>query len=125
MEGNNAVFYVEDRVAAESLRELNRKITMTDNFKVSFTNFWTTLVVSIGTETSSISQLSLVVKASLPPNLPINEELKEKIKLVMGRRYDAATKTLNLSQFHLDEGMCLSSCGLEMDLPLSSSLLVN
>ncbi len=39
MEGNNAVFYVEDRVAAESLRELNRKITMTDNFKVSFTNF--------------------------------------------------------------------------------------
>ena len=123
MEGNNAVFYIEDRVAAESLRELNRKITMTDNFKVSFTNFWTTLVVSIGTETSSISQLSLVVKASLPPNLPINEELKEKIKLVMGRRYDAATKTLNLSQFHLDEGMCLSSSGLEMDLPLSSSPL--
>lgn len=44
------------------------------------------------------------MKWSPAPNLPINEELKEKIKQVMSRRYDPLVKTLNLSQFHLDEG---------------------
>jgi len=44
------------------------------------------------------------VKWSPAPNFPINSDLKEKIKLVMSRRYDPITKVLNLSQFHLDEG---------------------
>lgn len=34
----------------------------------------------------------------------MSDELKEKIKHVMSRRYDAATRFLNLTQFHLDEG---------------------
>lgn len=51
----------------------------------------------------NILQLTIIVKWSPAPNLPINDELKEKIKLVMSRRYDAMTKVLNLSQFHLDE----------------------
>jgi len=34
----------------------------------------------------------------------MDNELKEKIKLVMARRYNSETLTLDLSQFHLDEG---------------------
>jgi len=36
----------------------------------------------------------------------MDSELKEKIKLVMARRYNSETLTLNLSQFHLDEELC-------------------
>lgn len=84
IEGNNSVFYVEDAAAAKSLIALNKQITLADGFK-----------------------LAIVVKWSPAPNLPINDELKEKIKLVMSRRYDAVTKVLNLSQFHLDEQLCI------------------
>lgn len=50
-------------------------------------------------------QLILLVKWSPAPSLPINEELKEKFKQVMSRRYNAVSKALDLSQFHLDEGI--------------------
>ena len=49
-------------------------------------------------------QLTVIVKFSPAPNLPMDNELKEKIKLVMARRYNSETLTLDLSQFHLDEG---------------------
>lgn len=83
IEGNNAVFFIEDSSAAEALSTLNKQITLHDGFK-----------------------LIILVKWSPAPNLPINEELKGKIKQVMSRRYDPLTKTLNLSQFHLDEELC-------------------
>lgn len=52
-------------------------------------------------------QLIILVKWSPAPHFPVNEEVKEKIKQVMSRRYDPTTKILNLSQFHLDEGKLL------------------
>jgi len=83
VEGNNAVFYIEDVAAAKSLIALNKQITLANGLK-----------------------LTIIVKWSPAPNLPINDELKEKIKVVMSRRYDAVTKVLNLNQFHLDEQLC-------------------
>jgi len=52
--------------------------------------------------------LIILVKWSPAPNLPINEDLKGKIKQVMSRRYDPQMKMLNLSQFHLDEGKIIT-----------------
>ncbi|EFX66035.1 hypothetical protein DAPPUDRAFT_332592 [Daphnia pulex] len=83
IEGNNAVFFIEDSTAAEALSTLNKQITLHDGFK-----------------------LIILVKWSPAPNLPINEDLKGKIKQVMSRRYDPQMKMLNLSQFHLDEELC-------------------
>lgn len=40
-----------------------------------------------------------------PHNIPVGEQLREKMKLVMSRRYDAASKVLNLSKFYSDEGI--------------------
>lgn len=83
IQGNSAVFFVEDAAAADNLVSLNKKITLHDGHK-----------------------LTLIVKFSPAPNLPMDSELKEKIKLVMARRYNSETLTLNLSQFHLDEELC-------------------
>jgi len=81
IQGNSSIFYVEDAAAADSLMALNKKITLHDGHK-----------------------LTVIVKFSPAPNLPMDNELKEKIKLVMARRYNSETLTLDLSQFHLDEG---------------------
>ena len=80
---------------------LNKKITLHDGHKVR---------IMVPTKPKSFFinlfyiQLILIVKFSPAPNMPMNDELKEKIKHVMARRYDPATLALDLSQFHLDEG---------------------
>lgn len=38
------------------------------------------------------------------PKIQINPELKEKIKLVMSKRYNAEFQALNLRNFHRDPG---------------------
>ena len=40
---------------------------------------------------------------STPPNMPLTDELVEKIKLVMSNRYNVANRALNLAAFHTDE----------------------
>ena len=44
------------------------------------------------------------MRDSPAPSLPINEDLRTRIKEVMSKRYDVVTKMLDLSQFHLDPG---------------------
>lgn len=78
--GNSAVFYVEDVKAAEKLFNADRKITMSDGFR-----------------------LCIIVKNNAP-NIQIDADMKEKMKLAMAKRYNAATKALDLTKFHMDPG---------------------
>lgn len=78
--GNAAVFYIDDAKIAEKLYYADRKITMSDGFK-----------------------LVVIVKNSVP-NITVDAEMKEKMKLAMAKRYNTATKALDLTKFHADPG---------------------
>lgn len=77
---NNAIFYVDDQKAANALANCDRKITMTDGFK-----------------------LQIRVKPGFP-QFEIDDKLKERLKQAMGKRYIAETNALDLSKFHQDAG---------------------
>lgn len=76
----NACFYVDNQKAAIALQNCNRKITLTDGFK-----------------------LQIKVNPGCPP-CEINEKLKELLKQALRKRYIAETNALNLSKFHQDAG---------------------
>lgn len=78
--GNAAIFYVDDVTIAEKLFNADRKITMTDGYK-----------------------LMVIVKNSVP-NVTVDADLKEKMKLAMAKRYNATIKALDLTKFHADPG---------------------
>lgn len=46
------------------------------------------------------------------PTITVTPEIKEKIKVVMGKRYNAAVKALDLSRFHLDPELRDTFCAL-------------
>ncbi|XP_032683764.1 nuclear RNA export factor 1-like [Odontomachus brunneus] len=75
---NSAIFYVDDQKAANALANCDRKITMTDGFK-----------------------LQIRVKPGFP-QFEIDDKLKERLKQAMGKRYIAETNALDLSKFHQD-----------------------
>lgn len=77
---NSATFYVDDQKAANALANCDRKITLTDGFK-----------------------LLIKVKPGYP-QCEINDKLKERLKQAMEKRYIAETKALDLSKFHQDAG---------------------
>ncbi|KAL0280869.1 UNVERIFIED_CONTAM: hypothetical protein PYX00_002033 [Menopon gallinae] len=77
--GTHAVFYVDDMKAAQLLQEANRKITLPDGHK-----------------------MIVKVHEGRPPQVPMNDELKEKIKAAMCKRYIAENKALDLSKFVKD-----------------------
>ena len=93
-QGINTQFYLEDAAAARALRELDKKLEMPDGFP-----------------------LGINVDRSTPPNMPISDELVEKIKLVMSKRYFVANKALNLSAFHIGD------CSLKMQYLENSKFL--
>lgn len=78
--GNAAIFYVDDVKTAEKLFNADRKITMSDGYK-----------------------LMVIVKNSVP-NVTIDADLKEKMKLAMAKRYNSTIKALDLTKFHADPG---------------------
>lgn len=78
--GNAAVFYVDDAKIAEKLFHADRKITMPDGFKL------------------------VVIVRNAVPNVQIDAEMKEKMKAAMAKRYNATTKALDLTKFHADPG---------------------
>lgn len=84
--GNAAVFYVDDVKIAEQLFYADRKIVMSDGFK-----------------------LVVIVRNSVP-NVAIDDNMKEKMKLAMAKRYNATTKALDLTKFHADPGNSLVLC---------------
>lgn len=78
--GNEANFYVDDQKTAMALMNCDRKITMTDGFK-----------------------LQIRVKPGFPP-CEIDDKLKERLKQAMVKRYVQETNALDLSKFHRDPG---------------------
>ncbi|XP_055923173.1 nuclear RNA export factor 1 [Eupeodes corollae] len=77
-EKHGVIFYVTDFRVAEILQSADRNIQMHDGFKLP-------VRVRPGT-----------------PQVPIDEQYKEKIKLAMAKRYNANTRALNLSKFNAD-----------------------
>ncbi|EZA55621.1 Nuclear RNA export factor, partial [Ooceraea biroi] len=76
--GNEASFFVDDFKTANALLNCNRKITMTDGFK-------------------------LVVRVRPGfPQCEIDDKLKERLKQAMAKRYVQETNALDLSKFHHD-----------------------
>lgn len=78
--GNAAIFYIDDAKLAEKLFNSDRKITMSDGFKL------------------------MIIVRNAVPNVVVDAEMKEKMKLAMAKRYNAATKALDLTKFHADPG---------------------
>jgi len=77
--GINTYFYIEDQAAAKAIKELDKQIELPDG-----------------------AMLTINVDRSTPPNMPVTEEIVDKIKLVMSKRYNVETKALNLRTFHSD-----------------------
>lgn len=80
--GNAAVFYVDDAKIAERLFHADRKIVMSDGFKL------------------------VVIVRNAVPNVTVDADMKEKMKMTMAKRYNLATKALDLTKFHADPGKC-------------------
>lgn len=76
--GNEASFYVDDFKTANALLKCDRKITMTDGFK-----------------------LQVRVKPGFP-QCEMDDKLKERLKQAMSKRYVQETNALDLSKFHRD-----------------------
>lgn len=76
----DACFYIDDHKIANALLKCDRKITMSNGFK-----------------------LRVKVKPEFPV-CDIDDEVKERLKQAMAKRYRQDTKALDLSKFHLDSG---------------------
>ena len=61
--GMNTFFYLEDQTAAKALKDLDKQIEMPDGYP-----------------------LQITIERSTPPNMPLTEELIEKIQKVMSTR---------------------------------------
>ncbi|XP_052767696.1 nuclear RNA export factor 1-like [Mya arenaria] len=85
-EDKNAVFYVNDSRAAEGLKSTTKRVTMPNGYK-----------------------MTILVKPSQPPNIPMGKEEIDKLKVCMSNRYDPATKALNLSCLHTDQELAQSN----------------
>lgn len=81
-------FYVEDHEIAEKIMKMDRKISLPDGFK-----------------------MMIKVRGSVP-QVRIDESLKERIKNAMGKRYNPATKALDLTKFHADPELTDIFCSL-------------
>ncbi|KAL5008704.1 hypothetical protein ScPMuIL_014285 [Solemya velum] len=79
---NRAVFYVQDKRAADALKRCHRRITMPSGFK-----------------------MLLLVNLTNPPVLPMDPETVEKLKVCLSDRYEPSLKALNLSDLGQDEGL--------------------
>ena len=62
-QGMNTYFYLEDQAAAKALKDLDKKIEMPDGYP-----------------------LQISIERSTPPNMPLTEELVDKVKQVMSSR---------------------------------------
>ena len=79
-EGNAAVFYVLGMDTADTLRAISRKVSFPTGHKV----------------------VILINRSAIPPTI-LNEDLTEKIKIVMSQRFDVNTNVMDLSKFREDQ----------------------
>ncbi|XP_028162399.1 nuclear RNA export factor 1 [Ostrinia furnacalis] len=96
--GNAAVFYVDDVKIAEKLFNADRKITMPDGFKL------------------------VVIVRNAVPNVSIDDDMKEKMKLTMAKRYNPATKALDLTKFHADPDLSDIFCALSRPMIMLAAI---
>uniref|UniRef100_A0A8B9PHZ6 Nuclear RNA export factor 1 n=1 Tax=Apteryx owenii TaxID=8824 RepID=A0A8B9PHZ6_APTOW len=99
---NRAQFYVEDATTASALKQVSRKITDRDNYKVV-----------------------IIINSSAPPQ-SLQNELKpeeiEQVKLCMSKRYDGSQKALDLKSLRTDPD--LMSQSIDVVLNQRSCMLV-
>lgn len=88
VESSALCFYVDDIKTAQILLNGDRRITLPDGFK-----------------------MIIRVRNSIP-QVQIDANLKEKMKLAMAKRYTAATKALDLTKFHTDVDLKDIFCAL-------------
>lgn len=81
-------FYIDEFKVAEKLYSLDRQIQCSDGFKM------------------------IIRVHSGSPHVDVNAELKERMKLTMAKRYNSATKALDLTKFHADPDLQDYFCGL-------------
>ncbi|XP_033638109.1 nuclear RNA export factor 1-like [Asterias rubens] len=82
LEGEMAVFYVDDIETGNALRSLSGRITSKTGHKII-----------------------VVCRPSRPPNNKLDEDSVEAMKVCLSDRYDPSTKSLNLSQLIQDQGL--------------------
>ena len=87
-DNKTASFFVDDYELADKINKLDRKVELPDGFKIM-----------------------LRVRASIPQT-KIDESLKERMKNAMGKRYNPATKALDLTKFHADPDLSDIFCAL-------------
>lgn len=87
-DSKNAVFFVDEHDVAEKILRLDRKLELPDGFK-----------------------MLLRVRGSMPQTR-IDESLKERMKNAMVKRYNQATKALDLTKFHADPELTDIFCAL-------------
>ncbi|KAK4874726.1 hypothetical protein RN001_014086 [Aquatica leii] len=83
-----ATFYVDDYKLADKLHSLDRQIQCPDGFKL------------------------LIRVHSGSPNVDVTDALKQKLKVTMAKRYNAANKALDLTKFHADPDLQDVFCAL-------------
>lgn len=88
VETGSVIFYVDDYKMAKILANLDKTIDMPNGFK-----------------------LIVKVRNGAPP-VKIDANTRERMKLVMAKRYNPATKALDLTQFHMDTDLRDIYCGL-------------
>lgn len=81
-------FYIEDFQAAEALQKIDRTIGLPDGRKM------------------------IVIVRNSNPQYQVNAQLKERMKLAMVKRYNPATRALNLEKFHTDPDLSDIFCAL-------------
>uniref|UniRef100_A0AAY4ELU5 Nuclear RNA export factor 1 n=1 Tax=Denticeps clupeoides TaxID=299321 RepID=A0AAY4ELU5_9TELE len=100
VDGNRAMFYVEDATTANSLLKVSRKITDKDGYKVT------------------------VIMNSCPPPSFINTELRpedlENLKQCMSKRFDGSQQALDLNNIRIDPD--LVSLNIEVALNRKNSM---
>uniref|UniRef100_A0A336LAD5 CSON002539 protein n=1 Tax=Culicoides sonorensis TaxID=179676 RepID=A0A336LAD5_CULSO len=78
VDGKDAIFFVDDIKIAEKLQDVSRKISTPNGFK-----------------------MIIYVRSGIP-QVQIDDNLKQRMKVAMTKRYNAPNKALDLSQFHSD-----------------------
>ncbi|CAG9767079.1 unnamed protein product [Ceutorhynchus assimilis] len=86
--GHTVLFFVDERKVAEKLNALDRQVQMPNGFKLF-------LKVFPGS-----------------PEVIMDDKIKERIKVVMAKRYNLANKALDLTKFHADPDLQDVFCGL-------------
>ncbi|XP_029634622.1 nuclear RNA export factor 1 [Octopus sinensis] len=79
-ERGSCCFYVQDKVTADAIRQVDKKIMMPDGFK-----------------------LAVIVKPSCAPGLTLDDRTLDKLKLCLSERYDSSIKMLRLNSLYQDE----------------------